>query len=93
MILRRAVRVGQDRPQAELLVQISRRVALLLHIVRQADALGPAGEDVGLRAGQVDCHVLICRAVGIGVAIEPQGVSPGGFHRQADAVAEGHRVA
>ena len=89
MILRRAVRVGQDRPQAELLVQILRRVVVFLHIVRQAQGFRPAGEDIGLRAGQVDCDLLVGLAVGVSVAIDAQGVSAGDLLRQANAVAEG----
>ena len=89
MILRRAVRVGQDRPQAELLLQILRRIVVFLHIVRQAQGFRPAGEDVGLRAGQVDCDLLVGFAVGVSVAIDAQGVSAGDLLRQANAVAEG----
>ena len=89
MVLRRAVRVGQDRPQAELLLQILRRIVIFLHIVRQAQGFRPAGENVGLRAGQVDCDLLVGLAVGVSVAIDAQGVSAGDLLRQANAVAEG----
>ena len=88
MILRCIVGVGDDCPEAELLVLVLGRRVIAgssLLVIRHRVCLGPAGHHEGL-PGFVDGHILVCAAFRVSVASDLDGIGVLAFGKQAVAL-------
>ena len=90
MVFRCIVGIGDDSPEAKLLVLVLGRRVIAgggLLVVRYRVGLGPAGHDEGL-SSLVDGHVLVRAALGVSVATDPDGISVLVCGEQANALTE-----